>query len=147
MPRGRPLQVVTPQASAPPQVEIVVPVFNEQLALEPSIRRLHAYLTDAFPFSWSITIADNASTDATPEIGAQLARRLPGVAYLRLDRKGRGLALREAWSASPARVVAYMDVDLSTGTPCCRSSPRCVLATATWPSAHDWRTAPASSAA
>jgi glycosyltransferase involved in cell wall biosynthesis len=114
MSRRRPLQVVTPQAFAPPQVEIVVPVFNEQLALEPSIRRLHAYLTDAFPFSWSITIADNASTDATPEIGAQLARRLPGVAYLRLDRKGRGLALREAWSASPARVVAYMDVDLST---------------------------------
>ena len=110
----RPLQVVPAPAAAPPQVEIVVPVYNEQLALEPSVRRLHAYLTEAFPFTWSITIADNASTDATPAIGAQLARTLPGVAYLHLDRKGRGLALREAWSASRARVVGYMDVDLST---------------------------------
>ena len=31
-----------------------------------------------------------------------------------LDRKGRGLALRTAWTASDAAVVAYMDVDLST---------------------------------
>jgi putative flippase GtrA len=36
------------------------------------------------------------------------------VAYLRVERKGRGLALREAWSATDARVVAYMDVDLAT---------------------------------
>ena len=33
---------------------------------------------------------------------------------LRLERKGRGRALRAAWSASDARVVCYMDVDLST---------------------------------
>ncbi len=31
-----------------------------------------------------------------------------------LDEKGRGRALRATWLASPARVVAYMDVDLST---------------------------------
>jgi putative flippase GtrA len=31
-----------------------------------------------------------------------------------LRRKGRGRALRSAWTASDARVVAYMDVDLST---------------------------------
>jgi putative flippase GtrA len=95
-------------------VDVVVPVFNEQAALERSIRRLHAFLSDGFPFSWRIVVADNASTDATPRIARALAAELPGVAHLRLDRKGRGLALREAWSASPARVVSYMDVDLST---------------------------------
>ena len=44
----------------------------------------------------------------------RLARELPGVDVLRLERKGRGRALRAAWSASRARVVCYMDVDLST---------------------------------
>ncbi len=39
---------------------------------------------------------------------------LPAVSHLRLEAKGRGRALRAAWSTSPARVVAYMDVDLST---------------------------------
>ena len=59
-------------------------------------------------------IADNASTDATPEIAARLADALPGVELLRLERKGRGRALRAAWATSDARVVSYMDVDLST---------------------------------
>jgi putative flippase GtrA len=39
---------------------------------------------------------------------------LRGVRVLRLAERGRGRALRAAWSASDARVVAYMDVDLST---------------------------------
>ena len=59
-------------------------------------------------------VADNASTDATPDIGAELARRHDDVSYLRLERKGRGHALRTAWLASDANVVSYMDVDLST---------------------------------
>jgi glycosyltransferase involved in cell wall biosynthesis len=95
-------------------VDVVVPVFNEERALERSIRGLHRYLSSEFPFSWRIVIADNASTDATPVIAAGLAARLRGVEVLRLERKGRGHALREAWSRSDARVVCYMDVDLST---------------------------------
>ncbi len=59
-------------------------------------------------------IADNASVDATPEIARRLALTLPSVRHLRLEQKGRGRALRAAWSASPAKVVCYMDVDLST---------------------------------
>jgi glycosyltransferase involved in cell wall biosynthesis len=97
-----------------PSVEVVVPVFNEQAALERSVRRLHRFMTAELPFSWRIVIADNASTDATPAIARTLAAELPGVEVLSLDRKGRGLALREAWSRSDARVLCYMDVDLST---------------------------------
>ena len=95
-------------------VEIVVPVFNEEAALSGSIRRLHAFLSASFPFTWRIVIADNASTDATPAIARALERELRGVAHLRLEEKGRGRALRAAWAASRAQVVAYMDVDLST---------------------------------
>jgi putative flippase GtrA len=95
-------------------VDVVVPVYNEQEGLERSVRRLHRFLSDGFPFSWRIVIADNASTDATPRIAAMLSATLPGVELLRLERKGRGRALRSAWSRSDARVVAYMDVDLST---------------------------------
>ena len=97
-----------------PQVEIVVPVFNEEAALGRSIRRLHAFLCASFPFTWRIVIADNASTDATPAIARALGRELRGVSHLRLGEKGRGRALRAAWSASRADVVTYMDVDLST---------------------------------
>ena len=102
-----------PVADAP-VVDVVVPVYNEERSLDSGVRRLHGYLTDAFPFSWRITVVDNASTDGTWSIAEGLARDLPCVRASHLDRKGRGFALRSAWSASDADVVAYMDVDLST---------------------------------
>lgn len=95
-------------------VEVVVPVHDEEAALERSLRRLTGYLAERFPLSWRVTVADNASTDGTWGVACRMAAELPGVRALHLDAKGRGLALRAAWSASPARVVAYMDVDLST---------------------------------
>jgi glycosyltransferase involved in cell wall biosynthesis len=97
-----------------PQVDVVIPVHDEQQVLEGSVRRLHRFLVDELPFTWRLVIADNASADATPAIAARLARELPGVRHLRLEERGRGRALRAAWSQSPAQVVCYMDVDLST---------------------------------
>jgi putative flippase GtrA len=96
------------------QAEIVIPVRNEERDLAPSVRRLHAYLSDAFPFITGITIADNGSTDGTWDQALALASALASVRAVRLERPGRGGALRSIWSQSDAAVVAYMDVDLST---------------------------------
>jgi glycosyltransferase involved in cell wall biosynthesis len=113
--RHPPARRLDARPSAPaPDVDVVVPVYNEEAALGPGIRRLHRFLSEGFPFRWRIVIADNASTDATPQVAAALARELSRVEVLRLERKGRGRALRAAWSASDARVACYMDVDLST---------------------------------
>jgi len=95
-------------------IEVVIPVYNEERDLVPSVRRLHAYLEDRFPFPTTITIVDNASTDATWPIAEYLASELPNVRAIHLDAKGRGRALRTAWLSSEASIVAYMDVDLST---------------------------------
>ncbi|MER7128736.1 bifunctional glycosyltransferase family 2/GtrA family protein [Streptosporangium saharense] len=95
-------------------VEIVVPVHNEERVLAESVRRLHAYLSGTFPYGFRITVADNASTDDTWRIAAELGHELSHVHAVHLDAKGRGRALRRVWSASDADVVAYMDVDLST---------------------------------
>src|SRR3984957_8362352 len=95
-------------------VDIVIPVDNEAAGLELSVRRLHRYLRERFPLSWTITIADNASRDQTWGIACRLANQLSDVRAVHLDQKGRGRALRAAWSTSPSPVVAYMDVDLST---------------------------------
>ena len=100
---------------ARPVVEVVVPVYNEERVLAASVTRLHDYLSGSFPFAFRITVADNASTDATWFVARQLAARLPKVRAVHLDQRGRGRALRHVWSLSDADVVAYMDVDLSTG--------------------------------
>jgi glycosyltransferase involved in cell wall biosynthesis len=97
-----------------PQVDIVVPVKNEEHNLIPSITRLVGYLRGAFPFTARVTIADNGSTDGTWLVARSLAKALPEVRAVHLDRPGRGRALHEVWSASDAELLAYMDVDLST---------------------------------
>jgi putative flippase GtrA len=112
---GDPLTLAAPPAETPTvAVEIVVPVYNESAGLVGSIERLHAYLDGDFPFSFQLTIADNASTDDTWQLAQELSRRFSHVQARHLDQKGRGRALREVWSASSAAVLAYMDVDLST---------------------------------
>jgi glycosyltransferase involved in cell wall biosynthesis len=98
----------------PADVEIVIPVHNEEATLEVSVRRVHAYLSEHFPLTWLVTVADNASRDQTWGIANRLAYELDNVRAVHLADKGRGRALRKAWSTSTASVVAYMDVDLST---------------------------------
>jgi putative flippase GtrA len=98
----------------PLDVEIVVPVYNEAAHLAERISELRTFLDTSFPFRTLVTVVDNASTDRTFEVATDLANSMPGVAAMHLARKGRGHALRTAWSTSSAPVVAYMDVDLST---------------------------------
>jgi putative flippase GtrA len=96
-------------------VDVVIPVYNEERALRGCVDVLKSYLDGQFPFEWTITIVDNASTDATLAIAGELAEATDQVRVLHLAEKGRGRALRTAWQWSDADVVAYMDVDLSTG--------------------------------
>ena len=59
---------------------------------------------------------------------------------MRIERKGRGYALKQIWGASRSDIVSYMDVDLSTGLEAfpelIRRSPRRAT---TWRSARGWR--------
>jgi putative flippase GtrA len=100
-------------ATAPTVLEVVIPVHNEERQLAETVERLLEHLA-GLPWSSMVTIADNASTDATPIIGRRLAHTHPSVRLVRLSEKGRGRALRRVWSESSSDVLVYMDVDLST---------------------------------
>ncbi|EME64708.1 glycosyltransferase [Amycolatopsis decaplanina] len=106
---------VAPASRTTATVEIVIPVLNEERALRGCITTLSAFLGDGFPFPWSITIADNGSTDRTWEIATELAERNPRISARRVPVRGRGAAIKATWGSSTADIVAYMDVDLSTG--------------------------------
>ncbi|HEY2764953.1 MAG TPA: bifunctional glycosyltransferase family 2/GtrA family protein [Pseudonocardiaceae bacterium] len=95
-------------------MDVVVPVHNEERALPGCIEVLRSHLEAQFPFAWTITVVDNASTDGVLRVATELAESDDRVRVLHLDRKGRGHALRTAWAWSDADVVVYMDVDLST---------------------------------
>ena len=96
-------------------VDVVIPVYNEELVLARSVAALRDYLAGNVSFPWRIVIADNGSTDATLDVAKRLAEQYKDVEYTQLEQKGRGRALRKAWLESDADIVSYMDVDLSTG--------------------------------
>jgi putative flippase GtrA len=102
------------QLTATTVLDVVIPVYNEEHSLGPCVRRLHDHLTAFVPYSFRITIADNASTDATLDVAHDLAAGLPAVRVVHLHEKGRGRALAAVWRSSDADVLAYLDVDLST---------------------------------
>lgn len=87
---------------------------NEAHIIEASISKLHKYLTDNLPYRWQIIIADNDSSDGTYQIAQQLTKRWSRVRLVRLNERGRGLALKTVWQKSKADILAYMDIDLST---------------------------------
>src|SRR5689334_20306521 len=101
--------------AGPPSVDLVIPVLNEAHVLERSVATVREFLHAHLPHRWQIVVVDNGSTDGTDEVARKLVRQFPDeVRFLQLRERGRGRALRHAWTQSQASVVAYTDVDLST---------------------------------
>ena len=105
--------LAAPTPSPTTVLDVVIPVFNEETQLAASVERVLAHLA-GLPWSFRVTIADNASTDQTALIARRLSHTHPEVEVVHLAEKGRGRALKRVWSASDSDVLVYMDVDLST---------------------------------
>jgi len=96
------------------RIHVTFPVLNEEALLASSIERTIAFCNQHKFEIHEFCIADNGSTDRTPEIGEMLAARYPNLRYLRVGKRGFGLALKTAWDATDADFVGYMDIDLAT---------------------------------
>ena len=96
-------------------VDIILPVYNEEVGLPKSIETLQGFLSQQMSsYQWRVVIADNGSTDGTLPVAQELSEKYPGVTHVHLKQKGRGRALYKTWTESQANVICYMDVDLST---------------------------------
>jgi glycosyltransferase involved in cell wall biosynthesis len=99
----------------PISIEIVIPVLNEERSLPRCIDTVAAFVAQHPAREWRLRIADNGSTDGTLRVAEELKQKHPNLQITHLDQRGRGRALRKAWTESDADVRCYMDVDLSTG--------------------------------
>ena len=96
-------------------VEIIIPVLNEEKSLASSVSKLNSFLdTIGKNYTWIIHIVDNGSEDSTPLVGDKLQKKFTKVKFSQLPERGRGRALKYAWTTSKSDIVGYMDVDLST---------------------------------
>jgi glycosyltransferase involved in cell wall biosynthesis len=98
-------------------VDVVIPVLNEAHVLARSVATVRQFLGESLPCRWRVVIVDNGSSDGTDAVARALADAHDDVRFLQLPQRGRGRALRHAWSQSDADVMCYTDVDLSTELP------------------------------
>lgn len=97
------------------RLNIVIPVLNEEKALEHGVETTIRYLDGTeLSGNYRITIADNGSTDDTERIARLLCDRYSHVDYFKVSQRGVGLAFREAIKRNTCEIVGYMDVDLAT---------------------------------
>jgi glycosyltransferase involved in cell wall biosynthesis len=94
---------------------ITIPVRNEERMLERSFRALLRGLEGSgLSYRWSI--AEDGSTDGTPEVIRRLQQEFPDLLVSTSPaRRGRGLALRQLWSQVDADIYAFVDADLAAG--------------------------------
>lgn len=96
-------------------LDIVLPVYNEAKELSSSVETLVSFvLTHMKEYAVNIVVVDNASTDETFAIAKMLSKRFSIVTSIHLNEKGRGRAVKKAWTTSRAQFVSYMDIDLSS---------------------------------
>ena len=100
------------------KVACIIPVYNEALVLERSVRKVVEWGTGRFgPEAFVLAISDNGSTDGTVAIAKSLAVEFPRVVrVMSLPLSGRkGEAIKHAAAAiDDAEAYLMIDVDLST---------------------------------
>lgn len=101
----------SPRATA--DLEVIIPVLNEEARIEETLRELVAYL-ELQSFSASVVVVDNGCADRTLDrIDSVASERVP-IRVIACSRKGKGAAIRRAVMTTRARMVGFVDADLST---------------------------------
>lgn len=93
--------------SSPPDVSVVLPVWNGERFLKEAVESV---LSQTLA-SLELLLIDDGSTDSTPTIAADFAKRDPRVRVIRLERGGIVHALNAGIDAARGRYVARMDAD------------------------------------
>ena len=100
------------QLTLPPKYSVVVPLHDE----EASVRALHQRLSDVMTGQYEpveFVYVDDRSSDATPQILAELAMIDPRVLIVRLKRNyGQTTALAAGFDAASGDIIISMDGDL-----------------------------------
>lgn len=97
------------------KILMVIPAYNEELVIGNSLRLTVGAFDELLSgHDWAVLVADNGSFDRTPEIVRGVAEDCSRVGLFSVGKKGKGLAIREAWQSHDADLYAFMDADLAT---------------------------------
>ncbi len=94
--------------SAAPFLSVVIPAYNEENRLGPTLETIKGYLAER-DYTSEVLVVDNGSRDRTSEVA-----REAGVEAIEERRRGKGAAVRTGMLAARGEYVLFSDADLST---------------------------------
>jgi glycosyltransferase involved in cell wall biosynthesis len=99
--------------SPTPELSIVIPAYNEQDRLPPTLARVRAWI-DAAKISTEVIVVDDGSQDFTAAVVANLSADWPELRILvNPGNHGKGYSVRHGALEARGRIVLFTDADLS----------------------------------
>jgi dolichyl-phosphate beta-glucosyltransferase len=95
-------------------LSVVIPAYNEEARLGPTVERVCAFLDQARP-DYQLLVVDDGSTDRTVDVARDAAGGSERVVVIEQDRnRGKGAAVRAGMLAATGRFALFSDADLAT---------------------------------
>jgi dolichyl-phosphate beta-glucosyltransferase len=92
---------------------IVIPAYNEEKRLKPTLESLKSYLSKK-DFEYEVIIVNNNSTDGTAKLVLDFQKHFPQLKLFNESNKGKGFAVRRGIMAGRGQYRLFMDADNST---------------------------------
>ena len=92
-------------------LSIIVPAYNEELRIPPTLERLNAFLA-AQPLRYEIVVVDDGSKDRTCDVVLEHAKRMPALRLIRqIPNRGKGAAVRRGMLEAVGQIRVMCDAD------------------------------------
>jgi glycosyltransferase involved in cell wall biosynthesis len=100
-------------STAPPNLSIVIPSYNEELRLPATLEHIAAYLP-TLGADTEIIVVDDGSKDRTIEVAESFRNTLPGLRVISNgENRGKGFSVRHGMREARGQNVLFTDADLS----------------------------------
>jgi dolichyl-phosphate beta-glucosyltransferase len=97
-----------------PHLSVVVPAYNEEVRLLPTLERLHEYY-EAQNYPYDVIVVSDGSTDETNSVVQSFASNHPKFKLLSYEKnRGKGYAVRTGMLAAEGDLILFCDADMAT---------------------------------
>lgn len=97
-----------------PHLSVVVPAYNEEVRIGPSLERLSEYYGGQ-PYPWDVIVVSDGSKDRTAEIVAEFAKSHPNFRLIDSQpNHGKGFVVKKGMLEATGDWILFCDADLAT---------------------------------